>query len=149
MLDTVPVNVVMRTNGLSEFGRNNESWSVGCGTTGKEHYPSASVGEGGLLSVILHLPKPKLTSKRETATPRATPVHLKALLSCSTGQGSLCNPSRMLVNWNSHSCTCIKNLLAAGAGMGCPGRGAARLLGLRPSMSAICLGWYSLDPRKT
>jgi hypothetical protein len=84
-----------------------------------------------------------LTSSSDTATPNATPVHLNGLLSVSTGHGSLCSPSRILVSWNSHACTGMRNLLAAGAGIGWPGRRGCirRDEGLRPSMSAICLDW--------
>ena len=92
-----------------------------------------------------------LTSNRPMATERATPVQRSGRLSFATGHGSRWRASRMPVSWNSHCCTGIRNLAAPMdcCGMGCPGRGAARDVALRPSMSWICLGEYSFAPRKT
>ena len=143
MLDAISVDVVVRSDGFSEFWADNQSRSIGRWSTGEQHDSSTSVGESGLYvsnHVVLINKRP--TSRRAVATPRATPVHLKGLLSCSTGHGSLCNPSRMFVNWNSQAWTGRRNLDAAGAGIGWPGRGAAiRLEGFKPSISIICLGW--------
>lgn len=48
-------------------------------------------------------------SKRLTATLRADPTHLAALLPASTGHGSHCKSSRIEFNANSHSATGTKN----------------------------------------
>lgn len=92
-----------------------------------------------------------LTSSMPTATERATPVHRRGRLSFATLHESLWSCSRMLVSWNSHCWTGMRNLDAPNelGGIGWPGRGTGRLDGLRPSMSWICLGAYSLDPRNT
>lgn len=95
----------------------------------------------------------RLTSNNPTATLKATPVLLKGLLSLATDQASLWRFSKMLVSWNSHCWTGIKNLLAAKpaapGGTDCPGRGVGLEDGLRPNMSWICFGAYSFDPRNT
>jgi len=119
VLDAISVDVVVRSDGFSEFWADNQSRSIGRWSTGEQHDSSTSVWECGLsVSYYLTQSCSRLTSRRAVATPRATPVHLKGLLSCSTGQGSLWSPSRMFVNWNSHAWTGRRNLDAAGAGMG-------------------------------
>lgn len=120
MLDAVTVNVVVRSDGLSELGANDHTRTIGGRTTREKHYPGTRVGESSLssISLVFMAPRAKLTSSKETATLKATPVHLKGLLSCSTGQGSLWSCSKMLVSWNSQAWTGIRNLEAAGAGIG-------------------------------
>jgi hypothetical protein len=143
VLDAVSVNVVVRSDRLPKLRADDKTRSIGRWSTREQHDSSTSVGESGLKHQrgLHELQDTLLTSRRAVATPRATPVHLKGLLSCSTGHGSLWSPSRILVNWNSHAWTDSRNLDAAGAGIGCPGRGwAIRLEGLRPSISTICLG---------
>jgi hypothetical protein len=119
MFDAVPIDVVMRSNGLTEFRTDHHTWALCSWTTCEEHDPCAGVGErclprgvkgtgyvNGSGQTIFSMPKtetrnavpnrgPALTSNNETATFIATPVHLNALLSLATGQGSLVNPSKI------------------------------------------------------
>lgn len=83
VFDAVTVNVVVRSDGLSELGTNNHTRAVSGRTTREKHYPGTSAGESSLsfISLVLLASTAKLTSSKETATLKATPVHLKGLLS--------------------------------------------------------------------
>lgn len=72
MLDTVPVNIVVGTDGLSQLRRDDHTRSVGGWTSGEQHDSSTSVGERILLSALLglhtHLEKGNSDSQGDTGT---------------------------------------------------------------------------------
>ena len=121
MLDSVSLDIVMRSNGFLELGTDDHSWTFRRRTSSEEHDSSSGVGEGGLGSgrgrgrdrsarvegkrveeEEKERETSELTSSIPTATLNATPVHLNGLLSFATLHESLWSCSRMLVSWNSH-----------------------------------------------